>query len=201
MNRNTIEKAAGLLVATGIVACAVAIPPQAPAPSVVAGASFGLEDARHAGVTLTAARAFFVPVAPVVLESGSAIGIGDWWGKTSTAPAPLSGAWWVREEVSLSVNGEPVTVKPQSLLFIGPEACSTEIVSMLSENGGVTCGNGFYACCGKNSNGQWVAKCIANNLKPTGGQHEPVTCTNGGPGATACTNGVVYVLEVVFAGE
>lgn len=51
---------------------------------------------------------------------------------------------------------------------------------------GVECPDGYYACCGDNSNGQPRAKCIKNGQSPPGGRDYSESCISGGEPATSC---------------
>ena len=87
------------------------------------------------------------------------------------------------------VDGFTLTIDPGTLVVVGSENISAPIEQNFVKTGSVQCGEGYYACCGTNVNGQWRAKCMANDQQPTGGADYPVDCTNGGLGATGCSNG------------
>ena len=86
-------------------------------------------------------------------------------------------------------GGELRTIAGTTLVAIGEQRFNAELRESLTGKGGsVTCGAGFYACCGKNQHSQWRAKCIPNGTTPSGGSTHPTSCIHGGESATSCSN-------------
>lgn len=93
--------------------------------------------------------------------------------------------------------GSFVEVKERTLVVSGSFNIRRDIIANFNtSNGGVTCGPGYYACCGKNIHGQWFARCTPNGTQPGGGEHDPTSCINGGEHATGCSNGTAILIAV-----
>jgi len=128
-----------------------------------------------------------------VLMEGIALGIERSAGDMLTVYDDIElrqGMWFFQGGGTIShTNGYTITLDQSTLVIAGSENISVPIEKQFVSGGSVECGDGFYACCGTNQHGQWRAKCIQNGNNTPGGANFPVECTNGGPGATGCSNG------------
>lgn len=101
------------------------------------------------------------------------------------------GVWFFPNGGTLeNEDGFTVHIDQNTLLVTGFNILSRSFADRFNvDNGSVDCGAGYYACCGLNQNGQWRARCVPNGQEPSGGTNNPVSCVNGGAGATGCSNG------------
>lgn len=158
-----------------------------------AGAGLSVLEASRLTEFLGGEEFVLVPVASGVHLAGVGIGVGASAGETINNEV-RDGLFWVPEGGILhDGDGFPTIVAPRSLLVIGRRGMNLSVFGQASGNGGVECGPGYYACCGKNIHGQWRARCVQNNQVPPGGADGPTTCIHGGEGATACTNGTSII--------
>jgi len=126
-----------------------------------------------------------------ILFDGVGVGVGSSKGKILTNITDMNfrdGVWFFENGFVIThEDGYTLELKEPTLIVSGSNNISTPIAKQFVGGGGVSCGPGYYACCGKNQHGQWLAKCIPNGSTPSGGADNPVTCINGGEGATGCT--------------
>lgn len=96
----------------------------------------------------------------------------------------------------LRPDAQPARLEPGAVLLVGRKAMEDELAS--SDTASVSCGQGRYACCGRNANGIVRAACIREGTFPdsTNPMH-PTKCVAGGEGATECsyTHGGLIIID------
>lgn len=152
------------------------------------GSRLSLREASQLTAHMGGEEFVLVPSAHGVKVAGVGVGVGANTGR-SLEGTLSDGLWWFPEGAILhDGEGYPTVLPARSLALVGSQGMNDLLFGQVSTNGGVTCKDGFYACCGQNQHGQWRAKCIQDNTTTLGGADYPTSCTNGGPGSTAYDN-------------
>lgn len=131
---------------------------------------------------------------PWVLMDGIGFGVDRSAGDILTiarSQEVRTGAWVFPDGgLLMHDDGFSLRIPPRTTVVVGRHNIHTDIVDAFdTANGGVDCGDGYYACCGHNIHGIWRARCIPDGDTTPGGLNWPVSCIHGGPGATGCQNG------------
>lgn len=162
------------------------------------GTSLTLMEASRLTEHLRGDEFVLVPHGEGVSVAGAGIGVGVSAGQTVDTRL-RDGLWWFPEGGILhDAEGFPVIVAQRGIVLVGLPAMHEDLYSQAADNGGVTCDDGYYACCGKNQHGQWRARCVLDGLQPLGGDDDPESCIHGGAGSKGCTNGTsIIAFEVM----
>lgn len=96
--------------------------------------------------------------APLMLgtENQIGIGVGVSQGRIITFDDEVlpEGVGWFILGTEFDTNGELVQIEANSIVVFGEQYLADDFIDpFISGNGGVTCGTGYYACCGRNRNG------------------------------------------------
>lgn len=161
--------------------------PREPSELVQSGAKWTVAEALSVSKTFEGSTVVVVLRAddPEITVEAFGYGLGISAGKTLHNRLE-DGIYVLLEGGAFRTHGIEWHCKPNTLLLVGDEGIDEEA---LADGGSVTCGVGYYACCGKDRHGLWRARCIANGHQPGEHDDEPRSCVHGGVGSTACSNG------------
>ena len=120
-----------------------------------------------------------------VVDSGELVGVGDNAGITLSGGDALRPGGWTSPNGFVSFDiatGNRVFYEPNAYAIVpmdGPTA---------GKEWGVTCGEGYYACCGYTRKKRTAAKCYRDDdhPDPDNDPTDPSFCQAGGPGAESC---------------
>ncbi|MFU8828667.1 MAG: hypothetical protein ACNA8P_04435 [Phycisphaerales bacterium] len=165
------------------------------------GTSLTVDDMQRISEDFGAESFFVLHDTTTEVVDGAGMGFGVAYGSGAQEASVLSdGIFWFPGGAMLrSVDAESDTgfrkteIPANTFVFAGVRTLESDLAS----GGGVTCKDGYYACCGTNVNGQWRAKCIKDGDEPYGGQDYPRECTHGGQNSVHCANGT-GATEYVF---